>query len=558
MKRTPHQTLHAAQKRLLLYKRFALFWGASLVLLFVVYGFVIGPAVFRGEAAQTLLCLRICAQGVSPCLPTTCANPAAATTQAVTAIAQTSATGNGTVTSDGGDTVTDRGMALATTTEPTTDDTVYVASTAGTGSYSVSLISLTAATKYYVRAYATNGVGTSYGSTVNFTTLSVSGSTTPPPSGGSSAPSSGNLGKEPKNETKPEPKKPIADLLVPSKNVDNKPHVAFGVIEDIAGKKHVKTNDTGRQTFSIKHPVFKGTTNIKNAHILIALYSAVVYATVDADAQGNWIWVASPSLADGEHTIVILAVSPDDQSVAVSANYTFIVATETPAPVTQPPATTPPSSNTNTQTSTPSQIPTTGEPSPATGGTSGGVPEVTFTPETPVPGYTHDYVVNVQVLSKPEDINKQGSVDIKTEVVSFNPDVTEPVQMTYTLYNSEGTQLFKEQKSITVTDKTVDYSRAVTSQPLEPGNYVVDVQMQFKGKSVGTSKVFEVKSYKVIDVPLIAVTERQLILGIQRSTTVVGLLLFVFLLLLYRERRFVRRATRQVNDTDLFQSGMIA
>ena len=41
----------------------------------------------------------------------------------------------------------------------------------GTGTYTSSLTGLTANTLYYVRAYATNSVGTAYGNQVTFTTL---------------------------------------------------------------------------------------------------------------------------------------------------------------------------------------------------------------------------------------------------------------------------------------------------------------------------------------------------------------------------------------------------
>lgn len=81
-----------------------------------------------------------------------------------------SATGNGNVTSDGGDTITERGIVINTTGTPTTSDTKF--STSGTtGAYSVSMTSLIPGTLYYVRAYAINSTGTSYGSEVTFTAV---------------------------------------------------------------------------------------------------------------------------------------------------------------------------------------------------------------------------------------------------------------------------------------------------------------------------------------------------------------------------------------------------
>ena len=105
---------------------------------------------------------------------TTAAAPTAptVTTQAVTDVATTTATGNGNVTSDGGETVTERGVCWSTTTAPTTADST--ATSAGTtGAFTSAITGLTAETLYYVRAYAINSEGTSYGSEVTFTTTEV-------------------------------------------------------------------------------------------------------------------------------------------------------------------------------------------------------------------------------------------------------------------------------------------------------------------------------------------------------------------------------------------------
>lgn len=100
---------------------------------------------------------------------TTTAEPPTVTTSQVTNITQTTATGGGDVTSDGGATVTERGICWSTSHNPTISSSNGSSGT-GTGSYTVSMTGLTANTTYYVRAYATNSVGTAYGSEVSFTT----------------------------------------------------------------------------------------------------------------------------------------------------------------------------------------------------------------------------------------------------------------------------------------------------------------------------------------------------------------------------------------------------
>ena len=91
------------------------------------------------------------------------------TTSQVTNIAQTTATGGGNVTNSGGATVTERGICWSTSHNPTTSGS-HANSGTGTGSFTVNMTGLTANTTYYVRAYAINSAGTSYGSEVSFTT----------------------------------------------------------------------------------------------------------------------------------------------------------------------------------------------------------------------------------------------------------------------------------------------------------------------------------------------------------------------------------------------------
>lgn len=92
------------------------------------------------------------------------------TTSQVTNITQTSATGGGNVMSDGGATVTERGICWGTSHNPTTSGS-HASNGTGTGSYTVNMTGLTPGTQYYVRAYAINNQGTSYGNEVAFTTL---------------------------------------------------------------------------------------------------------------------------------------------------------------------------------------------------------------------------------------------------------------------------------------------------------------------------------------------------------------------------------------------------
>jgi len=79
------------------------------------------------------------------------------------------ATIDGNVTADNGASVTERGICWATSLNPTIADNKEASGT-GTGSFSVTLSSLLEGTTYYVRAYAINKEGTSYGNEITFTT----------------------------------------------------------------------------------------------------------------------------------------------------------------------------------------------------------------------------------------------------------------------------------------------------------------------------------------------------------------------------------------------------
>ncbi len=84
------------------------------------------------------------------------------TTDAISNIEPDSANTGGNVADDGGASVTARGIVYATSASPTLSDN-EIRRGAGTGSFSVSLTNLQPETTYYVRAYATNSFGTSYG-----------------------------------------------------------------------------------------------------------------------------------------------------------------------------------------------------------------------------------------------------------------------------------------------------------------------------------------------------------------------------------------------------------
>ena len=84
-------------------------------------------------------------------------------------IMKRSAKVGGYITNDGGQLVTERGIVWSTSQHPTLTNNKLILGE-GSGSFTSEIAELKPETTYYVRAYATNSVGTAYGNQVSFTT----------------------------------------------------------------------------------------------------------------------------------------------------------------------------------------------------------------------------------------------------------------------------------------------------------------------------------------------------------------------------------------------------
>jgi|TARA_B110000902_G_scaffold253253_1_gene315674 hypothetical protein len=91
-------------------------------------------------------------------------------TTEITGVSETSAIGGGNVINDNGYQITSRGLCWSESPNPTIDNDFSLEGT-GIGSFTSDLNNLTAGNSYYVRAYATSSVGTSYGDEIYFPTI---------------------------------------------------------------------------------------------------------------------------------------------------------------------------------------------------------------------------------------------------------------------------------------------------------------------------------------------------------------------------------------------------
>ena len=117
------------------------------------------------------------------CVAVVSTSPPIISTTSASSITNNSATLGGTIINNGGSAIISSGICWATTT---TTPTILYTKTVGTavsGTFTSNMTALVVNKIYYVRAYATNAIGTGYGSTVTFTTLAT------PPCGTASYPS---------------------------------------------------------------------------------------------------------------------------------------------------------------------------------------------------------------------------------------------------------------------------------------------------------------------------------------------------------------------------------
>jgi acetyl esterase/lipase len=97
-------------------------------------------------------------------------------------ISTTSAVTGGTVTSDGGELITLRGVCWSASPNPTVTGGSYVADLGQSASFSSIITGLSPNTTYHVRAFAINSIGTAYGNEISFTTRDENNGDTDDPS----------------------------------------------------------------------------------------------------------------------------------------------------------------------------------------------------------------------------------------------------------------------------------------------------------------------------------------------------------------------------------------
>ena len=103
---------------------------------------------------------------------TACPSLAVVTTSSVSSITQTTAISGGTISYQGASAISARGICWSTSANPTLANS-FTTNGTGVGTFTANLTGLIAGTTYYVRAFATNASGTSYGNEVSFSSQTL-------------------------------------------------------------------------------------------------------------------------------------------------------------------------------------------------------------------------------------------------------------------------------------------------------------------------------------------------------------------------------------------------
>lgn len=308
------------------------------------------------------------------------------TTDAASSVTDTAATLNGTISAIGSATPATRGFAYGATAlygATTTESGAFT-----TGGYTAAVASLTCATMYHVRAYATSPDGTGYGSDATFTTSACATS-----GGGGGSGGGSSSGRNPSSIKDVKP--PQITNVKSITQEDGKVKLSWDTDEPASSQ--VLYGPT--QCLGLSTSVADIDLDVTTKHVVVlpasACKNSTHFSAVSADASGN----RTVSPGHSSNVQVCPASSPQPAaSLLVCSPPTVTTPTPTPSPTTAAPA---PSSPVPTAV-TPTSPFTTTPPNPASivvnGGNAKATTRIVSIVVSPPPGAVTVVLFNPAVL----------------------------------------------------------------------------------------------------------------------------------------------------------------
>ena len=237
------------------------------------------------------------------------------TTQAVSDITQTMATGNGNITALGTPNPTQFGVVWGTSANPTTalSTKTEQGAMASAGAFTSSITGLTAGTTYHVRAYATNSVGTSYGGDVTFTTATAAPTVTDANisiSGGNGTGGAYKIGDT------------VTATWNNSASGENNSSTITGVTVDFTqfggGASVAATNNSG--TWTATYTIVQGTIDAASRNVSVTATDDAFNSTTTADTTNAAVDNTAPTVSISSTASVTTNTSPITVTIEFSEN----------------------------------------------------------------------------------------------------------------------------------------------------------------------------------------------------------------------------------------------
>lgn len=513
------------------FRKLRIFTIINLLLLAVntaSYFFVSRYSVELSQASDILYCLKICPVGET-CNVGICANPPSVTTSVATNIAESQALGNGSVDTNGGSDITERGFVLALHSSPTTADTKFIVS-GTTGSLTQLFTSLSSGITYYYRVYATNGAYTSYGEVASFTTASASTTGVSSIWGASGAfisPLYLPLGLIPKEEMvrnlnpnlPSEPPEPVYNTI---KNIQLSRGVSMPVNIPVNLARPVQA------VFPNTYITFQGETNIKDAIIIIRSNMLQgVNATTVADSEGKWKWIVPKILPPGNYSFTALAMSPVNANVRHTARMKFFIEPQKKIFI---PYVFQPRKNSYRFTLISENITPTNDENTT-------VDEKTIVMETKIQAPEEGLFPTNQIALDTKIINLDGKKKI--------------VPMEATIKDSQGKTVAQLKKNVSLKGIAKEETRFVMDKRIMPGEYVATTEMNYDDKKVISSDSFTVVPGTITLPSGFTINIKGLEDGLFSGIFILTVMLIIFFILFYREYIRSKNASK-IAENDLW------